>query len=315
MSFASLKKNRGNFAKLTEQLEATVSPQKNSSNRDDRFWKPKTAKSGNGYALIRFLPPSEGEELPWARVFNHGFKGPGGWLIENCPTTIGKPCPVCEENTRLWNTGDKDNQNIVRERKRKLKYISNIYVVNDPSNPENNGQVFLYSYGKKIFDKLNDLMRPEFADEQEVNPFDLWEGANFKLKIRQVEGYTNYDKSEFEGVSALSDDDSQLETIYNKQYSLEEFTAPEAFKSYEQIQERLNKVLGSVQMTRTADEDFAPVIDETPPPAPSRTVEAPTFAKKEVPTPTPVAVDAITETELDGVDADDLSYFEKLANE
>ena len=315
MSFASLKKNRGNFAKLTEQLEATVSPQKNSSNRDDRFWKPQTDKSGNGYALIRFLPPSEGEELPWARVFNHGFKGPGGWLIENCPTTIGKPCPVCEENTRLWNTGDKDNQNIVRERKRKLKYISNIYVVNDPSNPENNGQVFLYSYGKKIFDKLNDLMRPEFADEQEVNPFDLWEGANFKLKIRQVEGYTNYDKSEFEGVSALSDDDSQLETIYNKQYSLEEFTAPEAFKSYEQIQERLNKVLGSVQMTRTADEDFAPVIDETPPPAPSRTVEAPTFAKKEVPTPTPVAVDAICETELDGVDADDLSYFEKLANE
>ena len=315
MSFASLKKNRGNFAKLTEQLEATVSPQKNSSNRDDRFWKPQTDKSGNGYALIRFLPPSEGEELPWARVFNHGFKGPGGWLIANCPTTIGKPCPVCEENTRLWNTGDKDNQNIVRERKRKLKYISNIYVVNDPSNPENNGQVFLYSYGKKIFDKLNDLMRPEFADEQEVNPFDLWEGANFKLKIRQVEGYTNYDKSEFEGVSALSDDDSQLETIYNKQYSLEEFTAPEAFKSYEQIQERLNKVLGSVQMTRTADEDFAPVIDETPPPAPSRTVEAPTFAKKEVPTPTPVAVDAITETELDGVDADDLSYFEKLANE
>ena len=315
MSFASLKKNRGNFAKLTEQLEATVSPQKNSSNRDDRFWKPQTDKSGNGYALIRFLPPSEGEELPWARVFNHGFKGPGGWLIENCPTTIGKPCPVCEENTGLWNTGDKDNQNIVRERKRKLKYISNIYVVNDPSNPENNGQVFLYSYGKKIFDKLNDLMRPEFADEQEVNPFDLWEGANFKLKIRQVEGYTNYDKSEFEGVSALSDDDSQLETIYNKQYSLEEFTAPEAFKSYEQIQERLNKVLGSVQMTRTADEDFAPVIDETPPPAPSRTVEAPTFAKKEVPTPTPVAVDAITETELDGVDADDLSYFEKLANE
>lgn len=300
---------------MTEQLEATVSPQKNSSNRDDRFWKPQTDKSGNGYALIRFLPPSEGEELPWARVFNHGFKGPGGWLIENCPTTIGKPCPVCEENTRLWNTGDKDNQNIVRERKRKLKYISNIYVVNDPSNPENNGQVFLYSYGKKIFDKLNDLMRPEFADEQEVNPFDLWEGANFKLKIRQVEGYTNYDKSEFEGVSALSDDDSQLETIYNKQYSLEEFTAPEAFKSYEQIQERLNKVLGSVQMTRTADEDFAPVIDETPPPAPSRTVEAPTFAKKEVPTPTPVAVDAITETELDGVDADDLSYFEKLANE
>ena len=245
MSFASLKKNRGNFAKLTEQLEATVSPQKNSSNRDDRFWKPQTDKSGNGYALIRFLPPSEGEELPWARVFNHGFKGPGGWLIENCPTTIGKPCPVCEENTRLWNTGDKDNQNIVRERKRKLKYISNIYVVNDPSNPENNGQVFLYSYGKKIFDKLNDLMRPEFADEQEVNPFDLWEGANFKLKIRQVEGYTNYDKSEFEGVSALSDSDSELETIYNKQYSLEEFTAPEAFKSYEQIQERLNKVLGS----------------------------------------------------------------------
>ena len=250
MSFASLKKNRGNFAKLTEQLEATVSPQKNSSNRDDRFWKPQTDKSGNGYALIRFLPPSEGEELPWARVFNHGFKGPGGWLIENCPTTIGKPCPVCEENTRLWNTGDKDNQNIVRERKRKLKYISNIYVVNDPSNPENNGQVFLYSYGKKIFDKLNDLMRPEFADEQEVNPFDLWEGANFKLKIRKVDGYWNYDKSEFESPSKLKENDEDIEALWKKQYSLKSFSDQSNFKSYDELKAKFERVVFGLEIPR-----------------------------------------------------------------
>ena len=307
MSFAALKKNRGNFAALAQELEATASPQKNSSNKDERFWKAQTDKSGNGFATIRFLPPSDGEDLPWARVFNHGFKGPGGWLIDNCPTTVNKQCPVCEANTELWNTGDKDNQNTVRDRKRKLKYISNIYVIKDPSNPDNEGKVFLYSYGKKIFDKLNDLMRPQFEDEAEVNPFDLWEGANFKLKIRQVEGYTNYDKSEFESVSPLSTDDDEMETVYNKQYGLEEFTGTEAFKTYDQLKERLNKVLGTVQTSRTAEEDFTPPIAATSAPAASR--EKASYMDATPQSETFQSTSGVEDTE------DDLSYFEQLAQD
>ena len=183
MSFAALKKNRSDFSRLAQELEKTNSPQQNSSSQDDRIWKPTIDKTGNSYAVIRFLPPCDGEELPWVRIFNHGFKGPGGWLIDNCPTTIGLPCPVCESNTELWGTGSQDNQNLARDRKRKLKHMSNIYVIKDPGNPDNEGKVFLYSYGKKIFDKLNDLMRPQFEDETPVNPFDFWEIFILKLAL------------------------------------------------------------------------------------------------------------------------------------
>jgi len=300
MSFAALKKNRTNFSQLTEELEKTSQPQSNTSSVDDRFWKPTIDKSGNSYAVIRFLPPTDGEDLPWVRVFNHGFKGPGGWLIDNCLTTIGKPCPVCESNTELWGTGSQDNQNLARDRKRKLKYMSNIYVVKDPANPENEGKVFLYSFGKKIFDKLNDIMRPQFEDEDPVNPFDFWEGANFKLKYRTVDGYGNYDKSEFDRQSALSEDDAELESIYNQQHSLEEFVSPSNFKSYEQLKERLDRVLGNTASMTNADYDMDESISDTP-----------SFAKpsfKEVPTP------ELASASSDDED-DSISYFTRLAEE
>ena len=305
MSFAALKKNRSNFSRLTQELEKTTSPQNNSSSIDDRFWKPTIDKSGNSYAVIRFLPPTNGEDLPWVRIFNHGFKGPGGWLIDNCLTTIGKPCPVCESNSELWATGSQENQNLARDRKRKLKYISNIYVVKDPANPDNNGKVFLYSFGKKIFDKLNDIMRPQFEDEDPINPFDFWEGANFKLKYRTVDGYGNYDKSEFDRTSALSEDDSELETIYNQQYSLEEFVNPNNFKSYEQIKERLDRVLGVTVPHTTAEQDMHEVkpLGYTEHFAYSPT--KPSFKESPVPEPTSVDED----------EDDSISYFTKLAEE
>lgn len=307
MSFANLKKSRSNFSKLAEELEKTTNPQQTTSNKDERFWKPEVDKSGNGYAVIRFLPQAEGEELPWVRVFNHGFKGPGGWLIDNCLTTINQKCPVCEANTELWQTGSTQNQNIVRDRKRKLKYISNIYVVKDPSNPENEGKVFLYQFGKKIFDKLQDMMRPEFEDEKPVNPFDFWDGANFKLKIRKVDGYQNYDKSEFDSPSPLLDDDDELERIYGMQHSLEEFVSPDKFKTYEQLKGRLEKVLGTVQDTTTAEED----VYEAPP-----KVEKSYVATEEVASfETDTSWESKESTTTVDEDDDDFSYFEKLANE
>lgn len=309
MSFAQLKKSRSNFSKLAEELEKTTTPQRTSSNKDERFWKPEVDKSGNGYAIIRFLPQSEGEDLPWVQIFNHGFKGPGGWLIDNCLTTINKKCPVCEANTELWQTGSTENQNIVRDRKRKLKYISNIYVVKDPANPENEGKVFLYQYGKKIFDKLQDLMRPEFDDEQPINPFDFWSGANFKLKIRKVDGYQNYDKSEFDSSGALSDDESELERIYNMQHSLEEFVSPDKFKSYDALKERLNVVLGSAQVTTTADEDY------TPTPVENTVVSTNTVDIDDVPTFEDTSWKNTQTSSTTEDDDDDFSYFEKLANE
>jgi hypothetical protein len=305
MSFAALKSNRSNFSKLAEELEKTSNPQQTSSNKDERFWKPEVDKSGNGYAVIRFLPQPQGEDLPWVRVFNHGFKGPGGWLIDNCLTTINKKCPICEANSELWQTGSTANQNIVRERKRKLKYVSNIYVVKDPANPHNEGKVFLYQFGKKIFDKLQDMMRPEFEDENPVNPFDFWDGANFKLKIRRVDGYQNYDKSEFDSTSALSEDESELETIYNSQHSLEEFVSPDKFKSYDALKDRLGKVLGSVQTTTSAERDV--YVDETPAPVMPE-VSAPTFEDKSWKEPQGVS------SKVDD-DDEDFSYFEKLAAE
>ena len=304
MSFATLKKNRSDFSRLAQELEKTSSSQSNSSSQDDRIWKPTIDKTGNSYAVIRFLPPCDGEELPWVRIFNHGFKGPGGWLIDNCPTTIGLPCPVCESNTELWGTGSQDNQNLARDRKRKLKHMSNIYVIKDPGNPDNEGKVFLYSYGKKIFDKLNDLMRPQFEDETPVNPFDFWGGANFKLKYRTVDGYGNYDKSEFDSPSPLSDDDSKMESIYKQCHSLEEFVAPSAFKTYDQLKDRLDKVLGVTSPVGTAEtrdmyEDNSSSQESM--------FTKPTF--KESPTP------ELKSVSNDDDDDDSISYFERLANE
>jgi hypothetical protein len=247
-SFANLKRNRGSVDALTKAIE-TISQTTEKSKDDNRFWQPTVDKAGNGTAIIRFLPASavDGDNaLPWVRVFSHGFQGPGGWLIENCLTTLSDKCPVCEHNSVLWNSGIEANKEIVRKQKRKLNYISNILVISDPSNPDNEGEIKLFKYGKKIFDKISEAMHPEFDDEKAVNPFDFWEGANFKMKIRNVEGYRNYDKSEFADPSALLDgDDAQLEALWKKQHSLADFLKPEQFKSYDTIKSKLDKVLGN----------------------------------------------------------------------
>jgi len=247
-SFANLKRNRSSFEKLTKAIESTNQSSEAGSKDDNRFWQPSVDKAGNGMAIIRFLPAPavDGDDaLPWVRVFSHGFQGPGGWLIDNCLTTLNGKCPICEHNSTLWNSGIEANKDIARKQKRKLSYVANILVVSDPSNPSNEGQVKLFKFGKKIFDKISEAMNPEFADETPVNPFDLWEGANFKLKIRNVEGYRNYDKSEFADASPLFDgDDAKLEELWKKEYSLLEFTENKQFKSYDQLKARLDKVLG-----------------------------------------------------------------------
>jgi hypothetical protein len=249
-NFDSLKRNRSSLEKLTKAIEATTqsTSTESGSREDPRLWQPTVDKAGNGMAIIRFLPaPSvDGEDaLPWVRVFSHGFQGPGGWYIENSLTTLNQKDPVSEYNSTLWNSGIEANKEIARKQKRRLNYVANVYVVSDPSNPENEGQIRIYKFGKKIFDKITEAMNPEFADETPVNPFDMWEGANFKLKIRNVEGYRNYDKSEFADKSALLDgDDAKLETLWKQEHSLKEFLDPKHFKPYEALKARLDKVLG-----------------------------------------------------------------------
>ena len=269
-SFANLKRNKNSFEKLTKAIEATTQSTENSKD-DTRFWTPEVDKSGNGMAIIRFLPApaADGDDaLPWVRIFNHGFQGPGGWLIDNCLTTVNEKCPVCEHNSVLWNSGIEANKDIARKQKRKLNYIANILVISDPKNPENEGQVKLFKFGKKIFDKLSEAMNPEFEDEKPVNPFDLWDGANFKLKIRNVEGYRNYDKSEFESPEPLfGGDDDKLEKLWKSEYSLKEFLDKKHFKSYDVLKTRLDKVLGfeatSAPIKSKADDEVISKIDDT----------------------------------------------------
>ena len=307
LSFNELKRNSsGSFEKLNQELTKLNSNQ-NSSSKDDRLWSCQLDKAGNGYAIIRFLPAPGGEDVPFVRLWTHGFKGPGGWYIENSLTTIGQQDPVAEMNTTLWNQGEgsegrkrvtgqgRDNPGT----KRQLSYYSNIYVVKDPSNPENEGKVFLFKYGKKIFDKLNDMMNPQFPDEKPVNPFDFWSGANFVLKIRRVDGYANFDKSEFESPAPLADDD-KLEAIWKAQYSLAEIVDQKNFKSHEKLQEKLNKVLGAPQQVaqtqrRVVEDDDTPPWSETP---------APQF--KSAPAPQAAAADD---------DDEDFAFFKKLAED
>ena len=264
-SFSQLKKNRqSQIEKLTSEvtkLQGAGAPQ-----GDERLWKPEVDKSGNGHAIIRFLPAVQGEDVPFVRIFDHGFQGPGGWFIEKSLTTLGQNDPVSEFNTTLWNSGVESNKDQARKQKRRLSFTSNIYVVKDPSNPENEGKVFLYKYGKKIFDKLNDVMNPEFDDEKALNPFDLWEGANFRLKMRNVEGFRNYDKSEFDSPGPLSEDDSVLEDTWKKEHSLQELVSPSNFKSYDELKTKLYRVLaldGGPQIsTATVEQD---IVDESVP--------------------------------------------------
>jgi hypothetical protein len=252
------RKSNANFSFLQKEIEKSNTTQGSS---DERFWKPELDGSGNGFAVIRFLPQPDGEDLPWAKVYSHAFTGPSGqWFIENCLTTKGEKCPVCAHNNALWNSGMESDKDIARKQKRKLSYYANIYVVKDPKNPENEGRVFLYKFGKKIFDKITAAMEPEFQDETPVNVFDFWEGANFKLKIKTVAGYWNYDSSEFDRPAALSEDDSKLEEIYENQYSLEAFTAPSEFKTYDELENRKDVVLGVAPAIRQAqqEEEYEP---------------------------------------------------------
>ena len=293
MSFSDLKK-QSRLGSLTSKLVAEVEKMSTKTGADDRLWKPSLDKSGNGYAVIRFLPAPEGEDVPWAKVYSHAFQGPGGWYIENSLTTVGQKDPVSEYNRGLWNSGNETDKDTVRKQKRKLSYYSNIYVVKDSTNPENEGGVFLFKYGKKIFEKVQAAISPEFEDETPINPFDFWQGANFKLKIRKVDGYWNYDKSEFDAVAPLLEDDDALEALWKKEYSLEDFVKPTEFKSYEDLERRLNQVL-KVQ-PRRVDEEVVDEDDER--------------------TPVAVAHRASVTAQSVSTDEDEddaLSYFQKLA--
>ena len=279
MSLAQLKKQNSLDALLSAAV-AENKTQEKKSYVDERLWKPELDKSGNGYAVIRFLPAPDGENMPWAKLWSHAFQGPTGqWYIENSLTTLGNNDPVSEMNSAYWNSGVESDKEIARRQKRKLQYYSNIYVVSDSRHPEHEGKVFLFRFGKKIFDKLMEAMQPAFEDETSVNPFDFWKGANFKLKIRKVDGYWNYDKSEFESLSALFDNDDDIEEVWKKQYALTEFTAPTNFKSYDELKIRLSMVLAGTTTvgnvtTLMEDEPTATVtVDTKEEPAPTVTVE------------------------------------------
>ena len=300
-NFAELKRSRNkDLEKLTTEVTKLNSKEDGKKSYEDtRFWKPVVDKAGNGFAVLRFLPAPEGEDMPWVQLFSHSFQGPTGqWYIENSLTTLNKKDPVSEYNTQLWNSGNDSDKDIARKQKRKLSYIANVYIVKDPANPDNDGTVRLFKFGKKIFDKLNDLMNPEFEDETPVNPFDLWEGANFKLKIRKVEGYQNYDKSEFDTAGALSEDDDDLERIWKSEYKLQEFLEEKNFKTYDELKAKLNKVLG-LDGGEPVSKPAGPVVRATESEAPKATAKKPTAES----------------ASWNDDDDENLSYFEKLAED
>ena len=295
-SFGDLKKkSKSGIEDLIKKMEDQT---KAKDYKDDRFWRPEQDKSGNGFAIIRFLPPVDGEDVPWVKMYNHAFQGPGGWYIENSLTSIGQKDPVGELNNQLWNSGLESDKDLARIRKRKLTYIANIYVVSDPANPQNEGKVFLYKFGTKIFEKIQEAMKPEFNDEEPINPFDFWKGANFRIKIRKVGGFTNYDKSEFDSQSVLSDDDAKLEKIWKSQHALLPLVDASNFKTYEELKSRMYEVLGGdVRGTAPSSQKTAEdVADEL-------TEKKPSLKSKKP------AEDDVDE------ESDALSYFQKLAED
>jgi hypothetical protein len=310
MSSKDLKKNSmSSIDRMVQELNKMN--KKSESYKDDRFWKLEVDQAGNGLAVIRFLPSAEGEDVPWVRLFTHGFKGPGGWYIENSLTTIGKKDPVSEINTVLWNTGNDKDKEIARKQKRKLNYIANIYVVSDPKNPQNEGKVFLFKFGKQIFDKITEKLQPEFSDEDVLNPFSLRQGgkegdpgANFKIKQRKVEGYPNFTKSEFENPSALFDgDEEKCNAILKKLYDLKQFNDPSYFKSYEELKSRLDQVLNGTMEAKSKAEEFDEFDDDVPKSKPVPQI-------KSKPSPKIKEVD-----DEDDEEESTLEYFKKLAQE
>ena len=311
MSFANLKK-QSSLGSLTAKLVKEVEKQNNTGGGgDDRLWKPEMDKTGNGYAVIRFLPAPDGEDLPWVKLYSHAFQGPGGWYIENSLTTTGGKDPVSEYNRELWNSGIDADKDTVRKQKRKLSFYANIYVVQDKANPQNEGKVFLYKFGKKIFDKIMEAMQPEYEDETAINPFDFWQGANFKLKLKKVAGYWNYDSSEFAAPSPLLDDDDALEALWKKQYSLQALVAADQFKSYEDLEKRLKMVLGQKQAPARYDEETADEDND-------RGSYTPDFNSRDI-KPVPPSLkeelNNLSPTKTDEDEDDALSYFQKLAEE
>lgn len=310
MDLKSLRASRNtDFSKITSEFDKSANPETSQKSYEDtRFWKPERDKAGNATATIRFLARTEGDELPWVKLWSHGFKGPTGrWYIENSLTTIGKPDPVGELNMRLWNASEDDKspeRKQARDQKRKLNYISNILVINDPKHPENNGKVFLFKFGKKIFDKIMDKARPTFEDEDPVNVFDYWEGANFKLRMKMVDKYPNYDTSEFESVAPIADSDEEILEIVNQQYKLSEFLDPKNFKSYDELKAKLESVLSGSTMTETAYQ--AAASDDTPAP---RSRPAPS------PGPSKAAAKPAAKKPAGDDDEDMLSYFQSIADE
>ena len=304
MDIQTLRKMRSSdFGQISNAFEKIANPSSETkSYTDDRFWKLEGDKAGNGTATIRFLPRVEGDELPWVRIFSHGFQGPTGkWYIENSLTTLGEQDPVSELNTTLWNSGVEANKKIAQNQKRRLSYIANVLIVSDPKHPENEGKVVLFKFGKKIFDKIMDKARPTFEDEKPVNVFDFWEGANFKLRMRKKDGYTNYDESAFMEPSAVGDDD-EIVRIASKQYKLSEFTDRKNFKSYEELKKKLDEVLsGNGFNAKSAAElaDDEPEVRAAPEPK-----SAPAFTPKAASKPAPM-----------DDDDDVMSYFEKIAQE
>ena len=315
-NFANLKK-QSSLGSLTEKLVKQVEKMNTTSGgADERLWKPEMDKTGVGSAVVRFLPAPDGEDVPWVKMYTHAFQGPGGWYIENSLTTIGQKDPVSEYNRGLWNSGSEKDKETVRKQKRKLSYYSNIYVVKDPANPSNEGKVFLFKYGKKIFDKILNAMQPEFDDEDPINPFDFWQGANFKIKIVKKDGYWNYDKSEFDRVAPLLDDDDALEAIWKKEYSLSAITAPDQFKSYEDLEKRMNYVLGvGGTNTPTQSRAVAEQEEEYDSYMPTQTRESKVMEELEESynrSKSP-SLPKITSDDEDEDDA--LSYFKKLAED
>ena len=303
--FASLKKNRSKtLDKLNSQLDKLTTKSYSDPN-EGKIWKPTRDKAGNGFAIIRFLPAPQGEEMPFIRIWDHGFQGPTGlWYIEKSLTTIGQDDPVSEYNAKLWNSGLESDKEVARKQKRRLKYYANVYIVKDSGNPENEGKVFLFAFGKKIFDKLNDLMNPSFEDEQPVNPFDLWEGANFRLKIRQFEGYPNYDKSEFDTPAPLFEDDNEMEQVWKQEHSLQDLLDPKHFKSYSELKTKLYRVLALA-------EDSAEPVAQSSYESDDDDLNLSNLKSQEA-TSAPVA-ESKASTTYDDEDDDDLAIFKELA--
>lgn len=306
VDFQTLKKNRSkSLDKLNEQL-TKIGSKSYSDPNEGKYWKPTRDSAGNGFAIIRFLDAPQGEDMPFVRLWDHGFQGPGGWYIENSLTTLGKDDPVSEYNSKLWNSGTESDKEQARKQKRRLHYIANVYVIKDSGNPDNEGKVFLFKFGKKIWDKLNDLMNPSFEDEKPVNPFDLWEGANFRLKIRQFEGYANYDKSEFDTPGPLFEDDEKMESVWKQSHSLQDVIDPKNFKTYDELKAKMFRVLGisgsDASLRGSASSSAEEEFDELD-------MSALSSSKKEAAAPTMKAAESAPNAEEDD---DDLEFFRNL---